>query len=130
MRRVRELSAISDEISSAFTDGVGIDEGAVLDEQQIEAVRQLGEPFAAVEIADEGLLDLRDDVVDAAAAVLLQAAAGEALTADAAGGLTGAILQLGSLCESGICDDIRAPADVGHSGGLRRVDPAAIAVRP
>ena len=97
-----ELSAISNEISGAFTDGVGIDEGAVLDEQQIEAVRQLGERFATVEIADEGIRELRDDVVAATTAVLLQAAAGEALTAAVAEGLTGAVLQLGSLCESGV----------------------------
>lgn len=97
-----ELSTISNEISSGFTDGVGIEEGAVLDEQQIEAVRQLGDRFAAVEIADQGLLALRDDVVAATTAVLLQAAAGEALTAEVAGGLTGAILQLGSLCESSV----------------------------
>jgi len=96
-----ELDAVATTISSEFEGGVGIEAGAVLDEQQVQAVTSLVDGFAAVDVSDEELAGLLDELLAAAGTVLDQAETGAELTEADADGFETAFGGVGSFCTTG-----------------------------
>lgn len=96
-----ELDTIATDIGDQFEDGVGIEAGAVLDEQQVEAVTSLVDGFAAVDASDEELAGLVDELLATAGTVLDRAETGDALTDDDAAGFEDAFGEVANFCTSG-----------------------------